>query len=211
VTSPIVVQSLAEVGIYGPWKAGDTYERTETNVTLKAPSWKVDALLEVLDEREDPCVVFAPSRQLIMLAGDAIAKTGRRVGYIVGEQTPKQRTAMIDSFQAGQLDVICATTQAGGVGITLTAGRTVIFLQRPWSIVESLQAEDRCHRIGSERYDSIEIVDIVAASTIDTRVREVLREKAGALADLVQDRRIVTEILGGKNVQRVQALAGAPA
>jgi SNF2 family DNA or RNA helicase len=63
--------------------------------------------------------------------------------------------------------------------------------------VVAAQAEDRAHRIGSEIHDSIEIIDIVARDTVDSRVREVLRTKAGALAELVRDPRIVREVLGG--------------
>ncbi|PSK96679.1 helicase-like protein [Haloactinopolyspora alba] len=176
----------------------DGVEHEHVTVTLKRPSWKVDALLEVLAERPGQAVgVFAPSRQLITLAGEAAAKAGYRVGYVVGGQCMTERTETVNAFQSGELDVICCTTGAGGVGLTLTAARTAVFLQRPWSIVEAMQAEDRFHRIGSEQHDSIEIVDVVAARTIDTRVRAVLREKAGQLGDLVQDPRIVTELLGG--------------
>lgn len=49
--------------------------------------------------------------------------------------------------------------------------------------------------------------DIVAAETIDTRVRAVLREKAGQLADLVQDPRIVAELLGGATVTKIRKKA----
>jgi SNF2 family DNA or RNA helicase len=177
-------------------------ERTHQKVTLKAPSWKVDALLEVLEERPgQPVVAFAPSRQLVMLAGDAATRAGLRVGHIVGGQSAKERTANREAFQRGDLDLICVTTGAGGVGLTLTASCTVVFLQRPWSLVEAMQAEDRLHRIGAERHESIEVIDIVARKTIDTRVRAVLRERAGQLADLVQDRRIVAELLGGAEVR----------
>jgi SNF2 family DNA or RNA helicase len=121
----------------------------------------------------------------------------------MGGQSAKDRTATIDAFQAGQLDLICVTTGAGGVGITLTAADALVFLQRPWSLVESIQMEDRAHRIGSERHDSIEIVDIVAKNTIDTRVRQVLRERGKQLADLVEDPRVVAELLGGASVTRI--------
>lgn len=172
--------------------------REHQHVTLKRPSWKVDALLEVLRERPgSPVVAFAPSRQLVRLAGEAAEEAGLSVGYVVGGQKPSERTENVQRFQAGHHDLLCVTTGAGGVGLTLTAARTVVFLQRPWSLVEALQAEDRCHRIGSEHHDSIDVIDIVARNTIDTRVRSVLRDKAGQLADLVQDRRIVTELLGG--------------
>ncbi|HEY2086408.1 MAG TPA: DEAD/DEAH box helicase [Mycobacterium sp.] len=183
----------------------DGTEKEHVSVRLAAPSWKVDALLEVLEERPGKqTVAFAPSAQLMRLAADSATKAGYRVGYIIGGQSMKDRTDTVAQFQAGELDLICATTGAGGVGITLTAASTVVFLQRPWSLVESLQAEDRCHRIGSEIHDSIEIVDIVAANTIDTRVRSVLREKAGQLADLVQDPRIVAELLGGASIRQLR-------
>lgn len=191
--------------------AGRDEEIVHVKVSLKAPSWKVDALLDVLEERCDPggggqgeqVVVFAPSRQLIMLAGEAAASSGYRVGYIVGGQSMAARTETIARFQRGtELDVLCVTTAAGGEGITLTAARTCVFLQRPWSMGEAVQCEDRLHRIGAERHDSIEVIDIVASNTIDTRVRAVIREKGKQFSDLVQDPRVVETLLGGAGVSR---------
>lgn len=182
---------------------GEPHEHV--HVRLKAPSWKVDALLEVLAERPgEPVVTFAPSRQLMNLAGASAAGAGLQVGYVVGGQSMRERTETVERFQKGKLDLLCATTGAGGVGLTLTAARTVVFLQRPWSLVEATQAEDRCHRIGSEHHDSIEIVDVVAANTVDARVRKVLYGKAGQLAELLQDKRIVTELLGGLSLRKAK-------
>ena len=182
--------------IVGLDKAGE--EREHVSVRLKAPSWKADALLEVLAERPgEPVVVFAPSRQLIMLAGAAAEHAGYSVGYVVGGQPMTARTDTITAFQAGKLDLLAVTTGAGGTGLTFTAARTAVFLQRPWSLADAVQAEDRLHRIGAERHESIEIINVVAKGTIDSRVRTVLRGKAGQLANLVQDPRIVTGLLGG--------------
>lgn len=169
-------------------------------VTLKNPSWKIDAMIDILAEREDrPVVVAAPSRQLIMLAGKAAEKAGRRVGYIVGGQQLPERTSTIKRFQAGELDWIGLTTGAGQEGITLTAADTLVFLQRPWSLTNALQTEDRLHRIGAE-HESIQIIDVVTAGTIEARVRQVLRERGGTLADVVADPRVAAGILGGKDL-----------
>jgi hypothetical protein len=167
-------------------------------------SWKVSALLEILDERGGPkackpTIAFAPSRQLVEIAGKAAAKEGYRVGYVVGGQSAKVRTADVDAFQSGELDLICVTTQAGGVGLTLTAADAIVVLQRPWALDESIQLEDRAHRIGAE-HESLQIIDIVAKDTIDGRRRESLPEKARHLAEFVQDDRVVDHLLGGKNV-----------
>jgi SNF2 family DNA or RNA helicase len=173
-------------------------EREHVTVTLRGPSWKVDALLEVMAERPgQPIVAFAPSKQLIKLAGAAASAEGYRVGYLTGDVTGPARAAVVEAFQRGGLDLICVTTGAGGVGITLTAASTCVFLQRPWAFVEASQAEDRLHRIGAEGHASIEVIDIVAKGTIDSRVRAVLRERGQALADLLQDPRIASEVLGG--------------
>lgn len=186
---------------YGPDVDEETgEEKRHMHIHPKAPSWKIDALIEILTEREGESVVcFAQSKKLVRLAGAAAEEAGWKVGYVVGGQSQSERTRIIEEFQNGALNLICATTRAGGVGITLTAARTVVFIQRPWSYVDATQAEDRCHRIGSEVHDSIEIIDILAANTVETRVRAVLREKAGQLSDFVKDPRIVREILGGES------------
>src|SRR5574342_266768 len=173
-------------------------EKTHTHLTLKEPSWKVDELIAILDERPgQPVAAFTPSSQLAQRAAARARSTGRQVGVVVGGQSMTEGTAIRVAFQARKPDLLCGTTGAGGVGLTLTTAGTLVFLHRPWSLVEAVQTEDRCHRIGSEIHSVIEIIDIVASNTIDSRVRAVLRDKAVQLADLLQDQRIVTELLGG--------------
>lgn len=184
---------------------GVPMQKRHQNITLKAPSWKVDEQLDVMAERPGQAFVLAaPSRQLVELGGAAAAEAGYRVGYVVGGQTAAERTRNVDAFQAGELDVICVTTGAGGVGLTLTAASCVIFLQRPWSIVEALQMEDRAHRIGSEVHECVEIVDVVAVDTIESRIRQLLVGKAESLSHVVMDPRIVAELLGGAAVRELR-------
>lgn len=180
-------------------------EKEHSTVRLKLPSWKVDEAIEVMKERPGRAgVIFSPSKQLIDLAGAKASAFGRRVGYVVGGQTAKERTANVNAFQAGELDTICVTTGAGGVGLTLTAASYACFLNRPFSLVESTQAEDRVHRIGSEIHASVEIIDIVAKNTIESRVRQIIKQRAGQLSDFVRDPRIVAEILGGASVTNIR-------
>jgi SNF2-related domain/Helicase conserved C-terminal domain/LAGLIDADG-like domain len=167
------------------------------DVTLKSPSWKVDALLGILAERPgQQAAVFANSRQLIDIAGAQCEKAGYRCGYLTGGQGKTARRDDIDAFQAGKLDVILATAGAGGLGITLTAAGTAVLLQRSWRLDESIQVEDRLHRYGS-KHECIEIIDIIARDTVDSRVRALTREKGAQLASLVQDRRVVETLFGG--------------
>lgn len=169
---------------------------------MQAPSWKSDVLLEILAERPGrPVAAFAPFRPLVEIAGQAAEKAGLRVGYVTGlgdGTTRGTRQQAITDFQAGKLDLIAVTTGAGGTGITLTAAGTAVMLQRPWPLGDSIQSEDRVHRIGSEKWEhGVEIIDIVAEDTVDSRIRERLREKGGQLAQWTRDPRIIRELLGG--------------
>lgn len=185
---------------YGPDEDEEGNLKRHVHINLEGPSWKVGALMELLEERRGrQTIVCAPSRQLMELAGAEATKQGYRVGYVVGGQSASRRTADIDAFQAGKLDLICVTTKAGGVGLTLTAADAVVFLQRPWELDESIQMEDRAHRIGAD-HESIQIIDIIARNTIDTRRRDALRGKVRHLAEVVNDPRLVAELLGGKTV-----------
>ena len=80
------------------------------------------------------------------------------------------------------------TAQAGGVGITLTAARRLIMLQRPWSLVDHKQALDRVHRIGSEIHDSIIVTNYVTEGTVEERVLQVLETKADNFEAIVRDK-----------------------
>ena len=180
-------------------------EKAHYHVVLKRPSWKVDALIELLDERRDKQVlVFAPSRQLIEIAAEDVeSRLGLRVGRIVGGQSRTARDQQIELFQSGVLDVMCSTTGAGGVGVTLNAGSVVIFLQRPWSSVDSAQSEKRIAGIGASAREESEIIDIVTRNSVEWKIRKALKGKAGQLSELVRDPRVLAQILGGATVTKI--------
>lgn len=167
---------------------------------LVDPSNKLDQLMADLDDylsAEESVVVFAMSRQLIEMAEQRLTKKKIPFSVIKGNQTTTVRQKMIDDFQAGVSKVILVTIQAGGVGITLTAARVAIFLQRPWSNVDHQQAMGRIHRIGSEIHDSVIIVDYVTRRTVEPYQMRVLEGKAQQLEAVVRDRETIERLLNG--------------
>lgn len=170
---------------YTPNKNPDKADHVK--VILEEGSWKVTELLAILEERPQSSVlVFSPSRQLIDLATEAVRKVlgDDKVVQIVGGQTPKVRDAAKDAFQAGEATVCLATLQAGGVGLTLTAADTVVFLGRSFNMVDTLQAEDRPHRPGTV-HKTLDIIDVVTTRSVDQRVWAVLRERNMSMADFL--------------------------
>jgi SNF2 family DNA or RNA helicase len=199
-TAPsVLTQTLRLLQFASSYATMEVDEETgETKTTLAEPSCKIDALMDDIDNGDfgdDSVAVSAVSRQLIDLLSARLTKAGIAHGRITGGQTDEERQQAVDDFQAGKIKWILFTVQAGGVGITLTAARRMVRLQRPWSLVDDKQALDRVHRIGSEIHDSILVTDYVTEGTIEERVVDVLDTKAENFEQVVRDRDKLKDML----------------
>lgn len=171
----------------------------DNNVTLAAPSSKVDDLIELLEEMGDkPLVVAAVSRQLIELAAERLAKEGISHGLITGAQTVAERTEAVDRFQSGKDRVILLTLGAGAEGLTLTKADTMLFMQRDWSAIKNAQAEDRIHRIGAEGHESITIIEQITPGTVEEHKLALLEQKQGRIQEVLRDADALRKLLGAK-------------
>lgn len=73
--------------------------------------------------------------------------------------------------------------KAMGVGLTLTASSNVVFTELGWTSTVHQQAEDRCHRIGQK--DSVNIYYLLAKSTIEEKILELLKQKANIIEKVI--------------------------
>jgi SNF2 family DNA or RNA helicase len=159
-------------------------------VTLIEPSSKLDAAMEILrDNPEKQFVIFSQSKQVINLLAARLKAKNISHGILTGDTEQADRGRMVEAFQNGELQVFAGTIQAGGVGITLTAASTVIFLDRSWSPAINRQAEDRLHRIGQK--SAVQVIDIVARGTID----------AGRLQKIEKNWQFIKKLLGDKDAK----------
>lgn len=174
---------------------------TEEYLTLTDPSCKLDAFMEDLpDFGESSVVVFAQSKQLINLLAERLEKAKIGFGLITGDQDSVERQAYMDAFQAGKIQFILCTIQAGGTGITLTKADTMVFLQRSWSMIDNQQAEARAHRIGSEVHERIQIIDYVTAGSVEEYVFEAIAKKLDNLEFILRDKDLIRTALKGGNI-----------
>lgn len=161
-------------------------------------SCKLDALEEILDERgifdwepgddiKDQVVVFSQFSRVIDMVYLELEKKGVRVLKLTGATAAKERTAMTKSFQAGEAQVICMTTTAGGVAITLDAADTVVFMDETWDPGDQEQAADRVHR--ASRNHQVTIYYIKTKKTIEDYIRRVLFGKENVNAVILDLRR----------------------
>ena len=159
-----------------------------TKVTKSA---KLDRMAEIVEEAVnsgDKCIIFSNWTQVINPAYEMLKKMGYNPAIITGEVNDTQ-AEKIRFMTDDRCKVILGTTPAMGTGYTLTAGRTVIFLDSPWTRAEKDQAEDRAHRIGTT--GTVSVITIVCKDTIDEKIEKIVQSK-GLLSDMIVDKMDVT-------------------
>ncbi len=156
-------------------------------VELIEPSCKVDAIMDMLDESDEPIVIGAESRKLLELLARKLDKAKPRIPYgmITGAQSPGEREMAVSAFQAGELRAVLVTLGAGAEGITLTRARRLVFMQASYEFVKNAQFEDRIHRIGQDA-DNVEIVYLLTEGTVDVDRPEVSEEKRQLAEDVLR-------------------------
>ena len=160
------------------------------DIFLSEKNPRIDEILNILEEAKgQKVIIWSCFVSSIKAIRDAIAKEygPNSVGCIYGDVDAKTRQLYVDKFQGEvpeneQIQYLVMQPRTAGYGLTLTAATVVIYADSDWSLEVRQQSEDRCHRIGQK--NKVTYIDIVAAGTIDEKIREALVEKKD-LANLV--------------------------
>lgn len=147
---------------------------------------RIDEILKILEECDGKVIIWANFISSINKIRNEIRKQlgDKSVAIIHGGIKADDRQAIVESFQDNnsEMKYLVAQPRTGGYGLTLTAATTVIYHDNDWSLEVRQQSEDRCHRIGQK--NNVTYIDLVAAGTIDERIRAALVGKK-EVADLV--------------------------
>jgi SNF2 family DNA or RNA helicase len=140
------------------------------------PSSKLDALLELIQDREEEqIVVWSQLKGVINLLAQRLEKKGITYSLLTGDVNQRDREINVREFQEGKRRIFAGTIAAGGEGIQLQVASTAVFLDRMWNPTKNKQAEDREHRIGQD--NAVEVIDIMARNTVDLGKAQQLAKK----------------------------------
>jgi len=146
-------------------------------------SSKLDAAVELIEDAPgEQFVVFALFRATVICLQQRLTKKGIPCATILGGQPPDDRYQVVQEFQAGQIQVIVSTVQAGGESITLTASHQVIFIEKHYSHTVQQQAIGRVDRFGQEH--QCLITSLHCPHTVDDLVEKIVQSKS-CMADSI--------------------------
>ena len=152
-------------------------------------SQKLERLIEMTDEvlsNGEKVLIFTQFTQM----GDILKKVLEQkynfeILYFHGGVQEKKRREIVDRFQSSDIDsppILILSLRAGGPGLNLTQGTTVIHIDRWWNPAVEDQATDRAYRIGQKSV--VNVFKFITKGTIEDKIDTLLEEKR-ELAEMI--------------------------
>lgn len=145
---------------------------------------RLNALKEIIDSTTGKFIIWARFTEELRLIAEVLKEKDIPFVEYRGAISRVDRDKAVDSFQSTNgAQVFLGQPQAGGIGITLTAAKTVIYYSNDFNLETRLQSEDRAHRIGTT--SSVLYIDIVGNNTIDENIARALQTKEGVMSAIL--------------------------
>lgn len=107
---------------------------------------KHEVVQDILQEVQQPLVIFSAFRQALVRLREGLRIAGCRVGIISGEESLRDREKARVQFIRGKLDAIVVVTSAGREAINLSGFGYIVHLDLPWTPRDLEQTEGRVDR-----------------------------------------------------------------
>jgi SWI/SNF-related matrix-associated actin-dependent regulator of chromatin subfamily A-like protein 1 len=130
---------------------------------------------EVIAAGTKNIVVFAHHRDVIEALAEEYGTDAVVVHGGTPSKGPKSREEAVKAFQEGRKKIFIGQTRAAGVGLTLTAADTVIFVEVDWVPGVVTQCEDRLCRIGQKKM--VHVIHLVLGGTMEVNMIQKLIKK----------------------------------
>ncbi|GEL67362.1 DEAD/DEAH box helicase [Marinilactibacillus psychrotolerans] len=148
-------------------------------------SSKLERLLEYLEEARmngKRVVLFSQFTSMLSIIRERLDSQSIDYHYLDGQTKNEDRLKLTTRFNMGEKDLFLISLKAGGTGLNLTGGDTVILYDSWWNPAIEDQAADRVHRYGQK--NAVQIIRLIATGTIEERINE-LQAKKRELIDTV--------------------------
>lgn len=153
----------------------------------KGGSGKLDRLMEYLAESKENgrrVVLFSQFTQMLAIIREKLDAAGEAYFYLDGQTPNQDRLSLTTRFNEGEKDLFLISLKAGGTGLNLTGGDTVILYDSWWNPAVESQATDRVHRFGQKKV--VQVIRMIATGTIEERINELQEQKREMIDSVIQ-------------------------
>jgi hypothetical protein len=149
--------------------------------TSKA-EWIIENLPSMLPR--GPVLIWAHFRAILDVISSLLTKEGFAHRCYHGQMGDDERKESLEAFLGGEVDILALSQRAGYSSLNLQRANQNIFHDLDYSAMMRFNAEDRTHRIGSEKHVSVAYYDLLTKKTLDEVVLKIIKEK-GDMAEAI--------------------------
>lgn len=137
-------------------------------------------LKEIIIEGGEKAVIFSQWLRMTELVEHVLKRNGIGYVHLNGNIPSKQRAGLMSQFMENPECKVFLSTDAGGVGLNLQSGSTVINMDIPWNPAVLEQRIGRVHRLGQQK--TVRVINFVTVSSIEERMLDLLKFKKSLFA-----------------------------
>jgi len=157
------------------------------NPDYEGGSAKLDRLLEYLREaltNKKRVVLFSQFTSMLAIIRNILDEQNVDYHYLDGSTPKEERLELTTRFNEGEKDLFLISLRAGGTGLNLTGGDTVILYDSWWNPAIEDQAADRVHRFGQQK--SVQVIRMIMQGTIEEGINELQDQKRELIDNVIR-------------------------
>jgi Superfamily II DNA/RNA helicases, SNF2 family len=157
------------------------------NPDYEGGSAKLDRLMEYLREaleNNKRVVLFSQFTSMLGIIRNILDNNGVDYHYLDGSTPKEDRLELTTRFNEGEKDLFLISLRAGGTGLNLTGGDTVILYDSWWNPAIEDQAADRVHRFGQKK--SVQVIRMIMQGTIEEGINELQDQKRELIDNVIR-------------------------
>jgi superfamily II DNA or RNA helicase len=158
--------------------------RVEEYQRFQSGKWDLfqELLLETIDSGQK-LVVFTQYLGMIVMMERLLGDLG--IPHVTLTGASRDRGSIIRRFnEDDDCRVFLGSLKAGGTGIDLVGGSTVLHYDRWWNAAREDQATDRVYRIGQKR--AVQVFKLVTEGTLEEKIAAIIERKRRLMNSVVE-------------------------
>lgn len=164
------------------------YVGQERRTTILTNNPRLDAFMDEIGKLRGQFIAWGKFDNDIDLMGRKLDEVGISYVQYDGRVSEKQRGVNKLAFQRGDRQGFLGKARAGGRGLELAMGHTMLFYSNEWSLELREQAEDRAH--SNKQKETLDIIDFIAEGTVDESDVQMLRAKKDVSRAIMNDPKV---------------------
>ncbi|MBB5173705.1 DEAD/DEAH box helicase [Texcoconibacillus texcoconensis] len=170
-------------------------------------SGKFERLLEYLQEAiqaGQKVVIFSQFTQMLSLIEEQCKQHEWEYHYLDGSTPSWKRVEMAERFNEGEKELFLVSLKAGGTGLNLIGGDTVILFDSWWNPAVEEQATDRVYRFGQKNV--VQVLRLITTGTIEEKIHQLQENKRQLLEQVIQPGETMLSSLGKEEIEELLQL-----